>query len=225
MAASPIRARRIRWEELLLLAFALSAMAIGGIGAIAQRRASGADQTLSTPSTPSVPGAGMLMPTAARPVGNARRVERAATATPRFDEFAVRMAVNRVPAPAGTGLPGIESIIINPESVLPLTVNLRVAGVDNPAWKRLTTEEQFQYADQILRALVATYPEVETHHRWNMAYFSVNIVESFVVAGPLEPANPDSPFVCSRARNRGLSRECSGPGIGAIVTVPARQRE
>ena len=210
---------RGRWKLLVLIALALGVAMAGAIRASAQARLHAAPQ-FDQLSAASASGAGEGVFGAAQRAGRT-----AAPLSPRFDEFTVRAVISRVPAPPETDLPVIESVVIDPESILPLAVNLRVPGVENEAWNQLTVDEQREYADEILRALVATYPEVETHLRRTVVYYSVNIWERFLVPASLEPANPEAPFICTPAPSDHLYRECDGAGIGAIVAVPAMQRE
>ena len=116
-----------------LLTLALILLSLGALGAGARVGSYLVDEFLR------LRAAAVYGPDAASYPAAAARVKahppgRVAASVPRFDEFAVRAIVNQVPAPPGTGLPGTESVIIDPESMVPLTFNLRVAGVDNAAW-------------------------------------------------------------------------------------------
>jgi hypothetical protein len=221
MPDKPDGARRLRWKRPMLVALVINLLVIVALGVVAQLRYRGTGPSLwlTAASGPAVEERGS---TSAQPGGNTPRGQRTAALAPRFDEFAIRAAIKRVPAPPGTGLPGIESIIIEPENVVLLSVNLRVPGVDNAAWSLLPVEERREYAEQVLAALVAAYPEVETYDPWPTVYFSVNIWERFLITAPLGPADPDAAFICVPA-NDGLHQECSGSGTGVLLAVPTRQ--
>jgi len=71
----------------------------------------------------------------ARAAARPARAEVEGMRAPLLDEFAIRAIINDVPVPAGTGLPNIERVIIDPSSVVALAVHLMVKGVDNPPFR------------------------------------------------------------------------------------------
>lgn len=151
----------------------------------------------------------------------ARPADRGSAAVPPFDEFAVRAIVNSVPSPGGTGLPNIESVIIDSGSVVPLTINLSIEGVDNAAWNALALDERRRYADEVLGAIAAAYPEVEAAHGWSTDYYILDIWERFSL--PLTADTADLDVICKPARHPGSRhQECRGGGLGAMVAVPVR---
>ncbi len=215
---------RSQWKLAILTAALVIPMVLGAIGVSAQGRAYLSGQ-LPRLSPVFASRTGEPLAAEAMPSRSTVRSNDARPLAPRFDEFTIRTVVNGVSAPPGTGLPGIESVEINPESALPLIVNLRVAGADNPAWKQLTYEDQDQYAREVLAALVATYREVETHLARERVYFAVQIWDDFLATTPPDSGNLDSPFICKRVPDEESLLRCTGTGIGEIAPVPAQHRE
>ena len=77
-------------------------------------------------------------------------------------------------------------------------VRLLVQGVDNPAWQTLSEAEQGQYAHEVLAAVVAEYPVVETTRGSRPAYYAVKIYET-VRLSFAEAAALDDTVACARA--------------------------
>ena len=161
----------------------------------------------------------------ARAAARPARAEAGGMRAPLFDEFAIRAIINDVPVPAGTGLPNIERVIIDPTSVVALAVHLMVEDVDSPAWAALSTKERMQYADDVVAALTAEYPEVEPAHRWSSSYYVMTVWERFRVPQGLEVIDDaGDPVVCFRGEriwDRFL--ECRGVGVSGMAKVPARR--
>jgi len=161
----------------------------------------------------------------ARAAARPARAEAGGMRAPLFDEFAIRAIINDVPVPAGTGLPNIERVIIDPSSVVALAVHLMVKDVDNPAWAAVSTKERMQYADDVVAALTAKYPEADAAHRWTESYYVVTVWERFRVPQGLEVIDDAGDAVVCFRGERIWDRflECRGVGVSGMVKVPARR--
>jgi hypothetical protein len=88
---------------------------------------------------------------------------------------AVMAAVNRVPAPVGTGLPTVTAITFEPTQVFPVLVRLEVQGMDNPAWDRLAVEDQRAYAEEVAQSVRSALPGLTASPEDKITYVQVGI--------------------------------------------------
>jgi hypothetical protein len=117
---------------------------------------------------------------------------------------AIRDAIYRVPAPAGTGLPGVTRIELNPSTRVPVVVHLQLAGINNPAWAALDEASQYAYAAHVLQAIVQTVPRTRPNGSDAPAHVLLDIYgTSQLVAGGSE-IGPDDAFARCREIAGGL---------------------
>jgi len=154
----------------------------------------------------------------------AAQAERAPSIATAFDEFAIRAAVKQVAPPPGTGLPNIQRLTIEPNSIFPIVIQLAVEGVDNAAWQELSEEEQEQYGDAVIAAVVARYPQVETTTRWRSVYYMVKVYERVRVSYSPELDILEDGVFCTRANPWERMRECRGISVAAVAELPTSPR-
>ena len=217
--------RRNRWKLSILLALLVTLVTVGTTAG--KERTSGVvSQLLGGSSVATSRGLEPMRVTASVNTGQTRVDSEASAADgPRFDEFTVRALVHAVSAPPGAGVPAIESVVIDPQSITPLIVNLEVSASDNGVWRQLSPEERRLYAREVLAALAAWYPEVKTHHQRSVVYFAVEIWERSLAAGSPDPENPSGLDVCTLGANQLPYQECNGAGVRMTIAVPARHKD
>jgi hypothetical protein len=143
--------------------------------------------------------------------------------TSSFDEFAIRSAIRGVDAPAGSGLPNIQRLTLNPTSIFPIEIVLAVDDVDNAAWLALSDEERQAYSEAVMAAVVAQYPEVEADARRSSAYYILRISERFRIS-TIELSDLDEEVRCMRIDGRSKVAECRAVTVAEVVEIPAGRR-
>ena len=140
----------------------------------------------------------------------------------RVDQFAIRAAVNGVPAPEGTGLPNVKHVVIDPLGVVPLAVHLEVQGVNNEAWRTLGLDGQRAYAGAVLAAVADVFPLLPSDYRWRQARVVVKVWERARELITLEAIDrdEDDPYCFYKVRVGTAYWDCYQPSVAVATEAP-----
>ncbi|HEY3118585.1 MAG TPA: hypothetical protein VGK54_17720 [Chloroflexota bacterium] len=137
---------------------------------------------------------------------------------PPLAEFRTRAAINRVPAPAGTGLPNVAAVRIRQRGAVLVDVDLRVAGLDNLSWLNLAAAGRAEYARRVAEAVGAVAHEIwltDSRH----AYVAIQIWHRSTERRDLSgPEAGDT--TCAQLQIRVDRWECQGPTTWAWLKLP-----
>jgi hypothetical protein len=153
------------------------------------------------------------------PIESGTAVE-AATASSAMAEFWIRSAVNRIPAPPGTGLPSIRKVVIAPLHPLMYSLHLEVSGVDNPAWTELPNDQKLAYADEVLQAVARAGPSGVSDDAQDSAWIAVKIWDWFSVPKNMSDDELED-IACKRVVYLWDHWECFGVSVSVNAELPA----